>query len=100
MGYHDVSNLLKRVGIWVATAALLSVGLVNASGEDLDTQTLERLEQTIQLQQRQLEEPRQEIEQLKEIATMAGSQAKQAQSTADMAMAAKERQGVRRIRLW
>ena len=68
----------------------MSVGLVNASGEDLDTQTLERLEQTIQLQQRQLEELRQEIEQLKEIATMAGSQAKQAQSTADMAMAAKK----------
>ena len=87
------SNLLKHVGIWVATAALLSVGLVNASGEDLDTQTLERLEQTIQLQQRQLEELRQEIEQLKEIATMAASQAsqaKQAQSTADMVMAAKK----------
>ena len=84
------SNLLKHVGIGVATVALLSVGLVNASGEDLDTQTLERLEQTIQLQQRQLEELRQEIEQLKEMATMADSQAKQAQSTADMAMAAKK----------
>lgn len=85
------SNLLKHVGIGVATAALLNVGLVNASGEGLDTQTLQRLEQTIQLQQRQLEELRQEIEQLKEMATMADSQAKQAQSTADMAMAKKDK---------
>ena len=74
-------SLLRSTWIAVVATCLFTSGLVQASG-DSAAETLERLERTIEMQQQQLEALHQQVEQLKEMATMADSNAKEAQAMA------------------
>ena len=75
-----------RLFLAMAISGVLGIaGLVHAGGSD--SEALERLERTIEMQQQQLEALRQQIEQLKDMATTADSNAKMAMAASDSASA-------------